>query len=79
MTQGQPALCNQQFEPPAQEVFAGVLEATAILSAQFGFDSLGTHTAHAAQHSHPASQERKLGWDEKPLEAPSLPCSVADS
>lgn len=79
MTQGQPALCNQQFKPLAQEAFAGVLEATAIPSAQFGFDSLGAHTAHAPQHSHPASQERKLGWDEKPLQAPSLPRGVADS
>lgn len=57
-----------------------LLETTAIPSAQFGFDSPGARTAHMPQRNHLASQERKLRWDEKPLEAPSLPSTaVADS
>lgn len=53
------------------------LETTAIPSAQFGFDSPGPRATHAPRRSHLASQERKLGWDEKPLQAPSLPSAAA--
>lgn len=54
-----------------------LLETTAIPSAQFGFDSPGARAAHTPRLNHLTSQERKLRWDEKPLQAPLLPSKAA--